>query len=154
MSTVDVSIDISAPVQDVWDFALDPRATRDWVTIVRGVGHVDEGPLREGFRMEQTLALRGVPFKVCWHLVELDAPSFARWEGRGPAHSTAIIEDRLSPREAGTRFHYRNTFRTPFGVLGSVASRAVVGGIPEKEAMASLKRLKAILEDKQRAGGR
>ena len=146
MSTVAVSIDIAAPVAVVWDYAMDPRATLEWVTIVRGVGAVDEGPLREGFRMEQTHALRGVPFHVRWTLVEVRAPTFARWEGRGPARSTAVIEDRLSERDGVTSFHYSNTFRAPFGPFGAVAAGAIVGGIPEKEAMASLKRLKQRLE--------
>lgn len=148
MSTVAVSIDIAAPVQVVWDFAMDPRSTLDWVTIARGIGAVDDGPLRVGFEMEQTLALRGVSFKVAWTLVAMDAPHFARWEGQGPARSRAVIEDRLSDRDGGTRFHYTNSFRAPFGPLGSVASRTVVGGIPEKEAMASLSRLKRRLEDR------
>ncbi len=146
MSTVAVSIDIAAPVAVVWDYAMDPRSTLEWVTIVRGVGDVDEGPLRRGFRMQQTLALRGVPFRVDWTLVDVRAPYFARWEGRGPARSTAVIEDTLTERDGGTQFHYSNTFRAPFGPLGSVASRAMVGGIPEKEAVASLARLKRRLE--------
>lgn len=147
MSIVSVAIDIDAPPETVWAFAMDPRSTLRWVTIVRGVGDVDDGPLREGFRMAQTLALRGVPFHVRWTLVELDPPRYARWEGRGPARSKAIIEDRLTARDGGgTRFEYSNEFRVPFGPLGSVASRTVVGGIPEKEAVASLRRLKQILE--------
>jgi uncharacterized protein YndB with AHSA1/START domain len=148
VSTVAVSIHIAAPVAAVWEFAMDPRSTLDWVTIVRGVGHVDDGPLRTGFRMDQTLALRGVPFKVAWTLVDIRPPHFARWEGRGPARSTAIIEDTLTARDGGTRFHYSNTFKAPFGPLGSVASHAMVGGIPEKEAVASLRRLKERLESR------
>jgi len=146
VSTVAVSIDIAAPMQVVWDFAMDPRSTLEWVTIARSIGAVDDGPLRVGFEMEQTLALRGVPFKVAWTLVAVDAPHFARWEGHGPARSRAVIEDRLTERDGGTHFHYTNSFRAPFGPLGSVASRTMVGGIPEKEAMASLERLKRRLE--------
>ncbi len=146
MSTVAVSIDIAAPVAAVWEFAMDPASTLEWVTIARAVFDVDDGPLRTGFRMQQTLALRGVPFTVAWTLVEMRAPYFARWEGRGPARSTAVIEDTLSERDAGTHFHYANTFRAPFGPLGAVASHAMVGGIPAQEAVASLARLKERLE--------
>ncbi len=153
MSTVAVSIDIAAPVVAVWGFAMDPQSTLEWVTIVRAVSDVDDGPLRVGFRMDQTLALRGVPFKVAWTLVEVRAPYFARWEGRGPARSTAIIEDTLTERDGGTRFHYSNTFKAPFGPLGSVASHTMVGGIPEKEAVASLARLKERLETGRGEGG-
>jgi carbon monoxide dehydrogenase subunit G len=146
VSLVIASIDIDAPVQDVWDHIMDPSLMRGWVTIVDRIERVDPGPLHPGFRMSQTLCLRGVHFKVHWTLEELDAPRFARWEGRGPARSTAVTENRLSQRDGRTHFDYRNEFRTPFGPLGAAASKVIVGGIPEKEANASLRRLRDILE--------
>lgn len=146
MALVIARIDIRAPVQDVWDHIMDPAKMAAWVTIVERIERFDPGPLRAGFRMSQTLCLRGVHFKVHWTLEELDAPRFARWEGRGPARSTAITENRLSERDGRTHFDYRNEFRTPFGPLGAAASRVIVGGIPEKEANASLRRLRDILE--------
>ena len=146
MSVVIARLDIAAPVQEVWDFAMDPDKTLEWVTISREVGDYDPGPLKEGYRMDQKLCLRGVNFWVHWELKEVDPPFFARWEGKGPARSKAVIEDRLSEHDGGTRFDYRNEFKAPLGPLGAAASRVVTGGIPEKEANASLKRLKAILE--------
>ena len=52
-SIVLASIDIDASMQDVWDYVMDPRHYRDWVTIVDAVSNVDSGPLRTGFRMDQ-----------------------------------------------------------------------------------------------------
>ena len=146
MSLVIASIDIDASVQDVWDHIMDPAKTRSWVSIVDRIERVDPGPIRPGFRMSQTLCLRGVRFKVHWTLKYLEAPHYARWEGRGPARSKAVIEDRLTTRNGVTRFDYQNEFRPPLGPIGAVASRAFVGGIPEKEAKASLQRLKQMLE--------
>jgi carbon monoxide dehydrogenase subunit G len=146
VSLVIASIDIDASVQDVWDHIMDPAKTRSWVSIVDRIERVDPGPIRPGFRMSQTLCLRGVRFKVHWTLEELDAPRFARWEGKGPARSTAVTENRLTERDGRTHFDYRNEFGTPFGPLGAVASKVIVGGIPEKEAKASLSRLRDILE--------
>ncbi|MEY2514007.1 MAG: hypothetical protein QOJ89_1365, partial [bacterium] len=34
MSVVIARIDIDAPVQEVWDYVMDPSHYRDWVTIV------------------------------------------------------------------------------------------------------------------------
>ena len=146
MSIVIASIDIDAPLQEVWDTVMDPARMSEWVTIVDRIDRVDQGPLRPGFRMSQTLHLRGVPFKVHWKLEDLDAPRYARWEGTGPARAKAVTENRLSERDGHTHFDYRNEFRTPFGPLGAAASRFIVGGIPEKEANASLRRLREILE--------
>ena len=146
MSLVIASIDIDAPLQDVWECVMDPSRMREWVTIVDRIDRIDPGPIRPGFRMSQTLHLRGVPFKVHWTLEDLDAPRYARWEGVGPARAHAVTENRLSVRNGRTHFDYRNEFRTPFGPLGAAASRVIVGGIPEKEANASLRRLREILE--------
>ncbi len=146
MSLVIAHVDIDAPVQDVWDYVMDPSHYGDWVTIVDAVSNVDRGPLRPGFRMDQTLHLRGVRFKVHWKLDIVQAPFRARWQGAGPARSRAVTEHRLSVRDGRTHFDYRNEFRTPFGPLGAAASKVIVGGIPEKEARASLARLKRILE--------
>jgi uncharacterized protein YndB with AHSA1/START domain len=146
MSVVVAHIDIAAPPERVWDVVMDPRSTKQWVTIVRDVGPWDDGPLVEGFRMDQRLHLRGVTFKVEWTLQEVDAPRFARWEGKGPARSRAIIEDRLRPTQTGTQFDYRNEFHTPFGPMGAIAAKAVMGGIPVHEANASLAALKKLIE--------
>ena len=149
MSVVIAQIDIESPMQDVWDYVMDPSHYGEWVTIVDEVSNIDSGPLRPGFRMDQTLHLRGVRFKVHWELDIVQAPRTARWEGRGPARSRAVTEHRLSVRDGVTHFDYRNEFRTPFGPLGAAASKIVVGGIPEKEARASLARLKQILESRR-----
>ena len=74
-------------------------------------------------------------------------PFHAEWHGRGPARSHAETEYRLTANDrGGTHFGYRNEFRAPLGPLGAVASRALVGGLPRREADASLLRLKALAE--------
>lgn len=146
---VEVTIDIAAPPQAVWDVVMDPAGAPDWVTIVKKDVSHDDGPLKVGFRMEQKLVLRGAPFTVKWQLTELDAPRQAVWEGRGPARSKAFIEDRLEELDDGTtRFHYANEFKAPLGPLGRAASKALVGGLPEREAVASLAALKKLVESR------
>ena len=146
MSEVNSSIDIAAPPDRVWALAMDPTRLEDWVTIHRRLHEHSEGGPRRGYEMEQTLHLRGVNFKVRWELVRCEAPHHAEWHGRGPARSHAETEYRLSAHDHGTRFEYRNEFRAPLGALGAMASRAVVGGLPRREADASLQRLKALVE--------
>lgn len=147
MSLVRANIDIHAPVQQVWETVMDPSRLGDWVTIHKAVGEVSDQPLREGSTMEQVLHLRGVSFRVNWTLAEVNPPSLAQWEGRGPAHSRALIRYRLaSDGDEGTRFEYTNEFTPPGGRLGVVASRVIVGAASEREANNSLARLKALLE--------
>jgi uncharacterized protein YndB with AHSA1/START domain len=146
MSVVEVEQEINAPIDEVFELAMDPHRTTDWVTIALAVKDVKGDPTQEGFEMKQRLCLRGVPFWVEWHLVEADAPRFARYEGKGPMRSKAIIENRLEERDGKTVYTYRNEFKAPFGPLGSTAEKVLAGGVPEKEARASLKQLKALAE--------
>lgn len=140
------SIDIAAAPEKVWALAMDPNCLSEWVTIHRRLHSHDDGPLCKGFAMVQTLHLRGVNFKVHWELVAYDKGRHAEWHGRGPARSHAETEYRLTPVDGGTRFDYRNEFTAPLGPLGRVASRALVGGLPRREADASLRKLKALAE--------
>ena len=146
MTLVTASIDIDAPREQVFRTMLDPTRLNEWVTIHRRVNRADDGPPREGFEMEQTLCLRGANFKVRWTLTEADRPERATWEGRGPAGSYARTSYRLKSNGEGTHFEYENEFKAPGGFLGAAASRAVIGGVPEREANRSLSRLKRLLE--------
>ena len=148
MSVVDTETLIAAPPDTVWDVVMDPQRLGEWVTIHRGVRNVTSGRVREGFEMNQTIHLRGVNFHVHWELTECEAPRRALWEGRGPARSTAHTEYLLRAEGHGTRFHYRNEFKPPLGPLGAAASRALMGGISEREARRSLERLKALIENR------
>jgi uncharacterized protein YndB with AHSA1/START domain len=147
VSTVETTVEIAAPPADVWRVVMDPQRLGEWVTIHRKLHDADPWPPHEGARMDQTLALRGAPFKVRWTLVACEDTRRAVWQGKGPAHSRAETEYELSPTaDGGTSFHYRNTFKAPLGPLGAVASRAVVGGLPVREAEASLARLRTLCE--------
>jgi uncharacterized protein YndB with AHSA1/START domain len=145
MSTVSVSTHIAASPEQVWKTVMDPRRLADWVTIHRSLRHVDDGPPRVGYEMDQQIHLRGVNLDVHWRLVDCEPGRLAVWEGRGPARSRARTEYALRPESGGTRFDYRNEFRPPLGPLGALASRALVGGIPEREATRTLERLGELL---------
>jgi uncharacterized protein YndB with AHSA1/START domain len=143
---VHTAIDIDAPPEDVWDAIMDAHKLDDWVTIHRKLLEVSDTPLKKGSTMHQVLCLRGVKFKVEWTVVEYDRPRLAVMEGKGPARSKAFIRDELTETENGTRFEYTNEFKAPLGPLGKAASSVVVGGVPKREADASLKKLKTLVE--------
>jgi uncharacterized protein YndB with AHSA1/START domain len=150
MSTVKRTIDIDAPPEAVWDVIMDPSHYRDWVTIHRKIVSADDGPVREGYELAQRMALRHAPFTVHWTLTECDAPHHGTWEGKGPAGSYARVTNRLRENgNGGTHYEYENQFEAPGGALGRVASRVLVGGMPEREADSSLERLKALVERKR-----
>ena len=145
MSLVTATILIDASPADVWSLVMDPQALGQWVTIHRKLLHADEGPPRVGYKMDQRIQIRGVSLDVHWTLVECRARELAVWEGRGPARSHARSEYVLSEQDGATKFDYRNDFRPPLGPVGALVSRALVGGIPEREAARTLARLRAHL---------
>ena len=147
MSSVNASIEIAASPTEVWETVMDPARLGDWVTIHRKLRYSDEVAPRVGYRMDQQIHLRGVSVDVHWTLVECVPGERAIWEGRGPARSRARTEYELHPASNGsTRFDYSNEFHAPLGPLGALASRALVGGMPQREATRTLERLRALLE--------
>jgi hypothetical protein len=146
MSVVTASIEIPATPSQVWELVMDPRRLDRWVTIHRRLIRADSGPARTGFRMDQQIHMRGVTLEVHWKLVECEINELAVWEGRGPAHSRAHSEYRLARHGDCTRFDYRNEFHAPLGPLGALVSRALVGGMPAREANRTLERLREELQ--------
>jgi uncharacterized protein YndB with AHSA1/START domain len=147
MSLVTASIQIASAPADVWELVMDPHRLADWVTVHRELHDADDGPPRVGYRMTQQIHVRGVSVDVHWKLVDCRPCERAVWEGRGPARSRARTEYILSPTgDGGTCFDYHNDFHAPLGPIGAIVSRALVGGIPEREANRTLERLRAQLE--------
>jgi uncharacterized protein YndB with AHSA1/START domain len=146
MSLVTASIQIAAAPEDVWETVMDPARLGEWVTIHRRLVHADDGPPRVGYTMDQQVHLRGVNIQVHWTLIDCRRGERAVWEGRGPARARAQTEYVLSAEDGGTRFDYRNEFRPPLGPVGALVGRALVGGMPEREARRTLERLRAYLE--------
>ena len=130
---------------------MDPHRLADWVTVHSKLLHVDTGPPRRGFQMDQRIHLRGVSLVVHWKLIECRPDELAVWDGHGRARARARTEYILHPDGGGTRFDYRTDFHTPLGPLGALVGRALVGGIPEREARRTLARLKANLEQDRSA---
>jgi uncharacterized protein YndB with AHSA1/START domain len=146
MSLVTASTRIAVAPERVWKMVMDPDRLEDWVTVHRRLVRADDGPPRVGYEMDQQLHLRGVNLEVHWKLVESCPGRRAVWDGRGPARSRARTEYVLNPEGGGTRFDYRNEFRPPLGPIGAIVSRALVGGMPKREAQRTLDRLRTHLE--------
>jgi uncharacterized protein YndB with AHSA1/START domain len=146
MSHVDASIHIQAAPATVWEIVMDPAHLSEWVTIHRRLVRAERGTPHIGYRMDQQIHMRGVTVDVHWELVECKPQRCAVWEGRGPAHSRAHTEYLLTAENDGTRFDYRNDFHAPLGPFGAIVSRALVGGMPLREANRSLQLLRQHIE--------
>jgi uncharacterized protein YndB with AHSA1/START domain len=147
VSRVTAEIEIDAPPEEVWKVVMDPERLGDWVTIHREADRISERPLKNGSTLRQELCIRHVNFHVRWTVDEAKTNKLAVWDGKGPARSKAHTVYRLEPNgNGGTTFEYENEFKAPLGPLGAAASRALVGGVPQREANATLKNLKRLIE--------
>jgi uncharacterized protein YndB with AHSA1/START domain len=143
--TADITIDV--PPEKVWETVMDPNRLGDWVTIHKKLESADSGQPKKGMQMKQCMTLRHASFHVSWTLAECKPCELAKWEGKGPMRSHARTEYHLSENaDGGTDFHYVNEFKAPGGPVGKAASKALVGGLPKREAEKSLAQLKKLLE--------
>jgi uncharacterized protein YndB with AHSA1/START domain len=136
---------LAAEPQRVWETVMDPTLLERWVTTHDSYEGATAGPLTEGDEFTQKLRLAGKSFKVHWRVVEADEPSLARWEGEGPAGSTARVVYRLTGEDGGTRFDYENEFALPGGALGKVAGGLLSAAPGRREARKTLERLRTLL---------
>ena len=143
------SIVIAAAPERVWETVMDPTLLERWVTTHDSVADATSGPADEGDSFTQKLRLAGKSFKVDWTVVEADPPRLARWQGDGPAGSTARVVYRLEPEDGGTRFDYENEFALPGGALGKVAGGLLSAAPGRREARRTLDRLRTLLETDQ-----
>lgn len=137
---------LAASAERVWDAVMDPALLERWVTAHDSVADAPSGPVEKGDSFTQKLRLAGKSFTVRWTVVEADRPRVARWEGDGPAGSTARVVYRLAEETGGTRFAYENEFALPGGALGKVAGGLLSAAPGSREARKSLERLRALLE--------
>ena len=145
MANVRTSIDIQAPVQEVWGLVTDLDRLGEWVSIHRDFPEPPPHQVEQGTSFRQTLAVAGTPFPVEWTAIDVDGPQRLAWEGAGPAGATARTTYSLTEQNGGTRFEYENDFRLPAGEIGEAAS-GVVSGYAEREAEESFSRLKQLAE--------
>ena len=140
------SVEIDAPIEEVWDLVMDPDRLGEWVTIHESVFDVPDGDLEQGSRFGQRMKLKGVPLKVKWLIADLEAPRLARWEGEAAAGAKARISYSLREGDGHTVFDYENEFEMPGGKVGKLAGRAFNAASGNREAKKSLARLKELLE--------
>jgi ligand-binding SRPBCC domain-containing protein len=145
MANVHATINIDAPVQDVWDVATDVGRMSEWVSIHRDFPGSTPDSVAVGTTFQQTLSVAGTPFGVEWTATEVNGPESLAWEGTGPAGTTARTRYALTSENGGTRFSYENEFKLPAGKVGEAAA-GVVHGQAEREAKDSLAALKQLIE--------
>jgi uncharacterized protein YndB with AHSA1/START domain len=148
MAHIARQIDIDRAPVDVFAVLTELDRLPEWATIVVGTRDVSELPLREGCTFRQTLRVMGREVESDWRVSELEPPRHVAYEAAAPEGGTLTMRQTVAPGGAGgSRVELELDYELPGGWLGELVDRAVVEAQNEREADASLDRLKRLLED-------
>lgn len=124
LSIVETTVEVEAPLQQVWDVVADPRNLPNWDRHIVAVRGVPDDGLAEGVEYTTELALMAVRVHVAARVVALRPPEHSRIRLSGVLE--AWVETNLTAQgEDRTRLHQRVDYRFRGGPLGEVTARAV-----------------------------
>jgi ligand-binding SRPBCC domain-containing protein len=126
--TLERTITVDAPLDDVFSFFQDPRnlagITPAWMGF--DLVHVDGGEMRSGFKIVYRIRWLGVGLRWVTRIREYDPPNrFVDVQTSGP-YRTWRHEHTFAETASGTRMRDVVRYQLPFGILGDVAHRLIV----------------------------
>jgi uncharacterized membrane protein len=146
VSRIEVSVDIGAAPEVVWDFVSDLRRIPEWIEDTLKMLSVEPEPAQLGTVYRERSRIIGPLSQVTtWKISQFDAPRFQKHEGRVPMMASTSVSFGLEPSTAGTRFTLVFEY-TPGNPLSSLADGLFVRKNLESGFRRSLQKLKALLE--------
>lgn len=142
MPSVQRSIEIDAPIGDVFAAATDPNRGPEWNPNIQQVELVSE-PVGEGSRWAQTAVAMGRPMQLTCTVSRYQPPNYGELMITGDQQGRTVT--RCEEVDGKTRLTQALEFALPGGMLGRM-----VGGMVEtmlgRELEQSLRRIKMTLE--------
>jgi coenzyme Q-binding protein COQ10 len=124
MARVNTSIFIEAPVEEVFQFAIDWQKWEDWFVGVSGFRMTNPKEFGNGSRFSYKTKMLGLSVKV-----ETEINNFVLnqgWTGKatkGMPHQTHWL---FEAENSGTRFSYTLEYKLPLGFLGKFIDKYVM----------------------------
>jgi uncharacterized protein YndB with AHSA1/START domain len=146
VSRIEVSIDIQAPPEAVWDFVSDLRRIPEWIEDTLAMLSVEPEPAELGTVYKERSRIVGPLSQVTtWRITEFDAPRFQKHDGRVPMMASTSVSFGLEPSQAGTKFTLVFEY-TPGNPLSSLTDGLFVRKNLERGFQRSVQNLKALME--------
>jgi len=140
---VQMSIDISAPVQRIFDYVTDPNKIPSILPGLVENSNVPELPLKVGSVFNYKYQMFGVMLDGVWSVSEISSPSLYK------AHTTGGVESdwtyEISGEGDNSKVSLTVEYVMPQGLVSKIKASALAK-INEKEADHLLHNLKTILE--------
>jgi hypothetical protein len=145
VAKLDVSVYIRAAPERVWEVAADLPGQRAWMVDVRSLEVTSEEQDGAGTLIEVTSTLFGLPLvKDTMLITTWQPPHRYDVEHRGQFTGTGAFI--LEPAAGGTVFRWLEEFKPPFGFLGEIGFKVVVGPHMRRVFTRSLDNLRRLAE--------
>lgn len=126
----EVTRDIDAPAEQVWDVIADVALWPEWTPTVSSVRRLDDGPWGVGSQVE--IRQPRLP-KAQWTVTELVEGHSFTWEATGPG-MRSIARHEVTPRDGGARITLSVEQLGPMGAVAAVLWRGITQRYVETEA--------------------
>ena len=141
-----VSVDIAAPIEDVYGYLADFRRHAEWSY---GVAEVEPSASANAGVGSEFKASETAPFKLTTfsRITALEPPSRIAWDASDGRHMSVQWSFELRPMDGATRLVERSRWQ-PTSLLGTIMLNLMRKRQVPKENRQSLERIKAILEER------
>ena len=156
MSRIEVSVDIGASPEVVWDFVSNLRRIPEWIEDTLAMLTVEPEPAQQGTVYRERSRIVGPLSQVTtWKISEFDPPRFQKHDGQVAMMASTSVSFGLEPSTAGTKFTLVFEY-TPGNPLSSLSDRLFLKKNLQSGFQRSLENLKRLVEAEQApaAGGR
>jgi carbon monoxide dehydrogenase subunit G len=124
MSVVEVSAEIDASPEEVWNVIADPRNLPLWDRHIVAVEGIPESGLQEGSEYSSQVRFMGASATARSRVIELRPPTYAKVKVSGIVDAT--VESWLEGIDGGrTRLRHRVDYRFKGGPIGELVATAI-----------------------------
>ena len=149
MVLVEDSVEINAPIDDVFREATDPRRTPEWNTNIVSVAEIPALPLAEGATWKQVAMVAGKRLNLVCRVARWQPPYEGALQVSGDQQAQLVT--RCERTTGATRVIQRMEFVPPGGLAGSLGAKLMLP-ILRTELQKSLMRMRDTLEHEFREG--
>ena len=155
MSRIEVSVDIGASPEVVWDFVSNLRRIPEWIEDTLAMLTVEPEPAQQGTVYRERSRIVGPLSQVTtWKISEFDPPRFQKHDGQVAMMAATSVSFGLEPSAGTTKFTLVFEY-TPGNPLSSLSDRLFLRKNLQSGFQRSLENLKRLVEAEQTpaAGG-
>lgn len=151
MAHVRNTIEVDAPLEEVWRIGADPELIPAWNTTVTAVKDAT-GPLDQaGSRYTTVSKIAGRPIEVTWTVDRVEPFRSAEVSGTTPLGGHARQQVLFEPTAQGTRVTLDLDYELAPGLLAQIIDKVFAERAIERDVRHSGENLKALVEERVRS---